>query len=483
MNPRCSPATPRPALPWRIRVLTTLLLFLPILGLRAEGDWRALFDGHSLAGWTVQDARYWSVEDGSIVGRITRETPCTRNQYLVWSGGELADFELKMRVRLRGEGGINNGFQFRSRLLPDGDVCGYQVDNNLQTPWLVRLYDEYGRHTLAMRGERTVFDEQGERATRPLEGAGGDPWFRLEDWHEYHLTCVGPRLTLRIDDRPAAEVLDQDPQRQDLQGILALQLHSGPPTLVEFRDVVLRELSRAKPLPTREPGGDSPAVAALRREALAWWPLDAGGHGARPSLRHRPDWDRFELNTRATGPGARPGARVVLLDGAHFEAGPEPALEGESCTVLLRARPARTGWEGGLIGWQGPDGRPPLRLTARRPSPEAASELRLEVATDQGQASVTLGLTGPQANSWLDLVVRYDGRELALFTNGQLAGSASLGGKIRRTEGGPRIGAETNREGNAEHWFRGAMEVAAVWSKALSNAEIKSLSERMQPNR
>lgn len=100
---------------------------------------------------------------------------------MVWYGGELADFELRLKSRLNGEGGTNHGFQFRSRVLPDYDLCGYQVDNNLHTPWLVPLYDEYGRHTLAMRGERTTFTASGARHTLPLAGAGGEPWFRLED--------------------------------------------------------------------------------------------------------------------------------------------------------------------------------------------------------------------------------------------------------------------------------------------------------------
>ena len=96
-------------------------------GARAEAAqaFRPLFDGKTLAGWETPDPSYWTVEDGAITARITKEHPCTVNQYLVWRGGELADFELKLKSRVNGEGGINNGFQFRSRLLPDHDVCGY----------------------------------------------------------------------------------------------------------------------------------------------------------------------------------------------------------------------------------------------------------------------------------------------------------------------------------------------------------------------
>jgi hypothetical protein len=221
----------------------------------AEG-FRPIFDGKTLAGWETVDPAYWSVVDGAITATITKDHPLRDNRYLVWKGGDdapggrLADFELKLKSRVRGEGAINNGFQFRSKLLPNGwDVAGYQVDNNLNvggvSPWLVRLYDEHGRHDLALRGQRVTFGPDGKATREEIKDAAGEPWFRLEEWHEYHLTCVGNRITLRVDGRLAAEVIDGDPAQFDAAGILALQLHSGPPTVAQFKDVRLKVLKRA----------------------------------------------------------------------------------------------------------------------------------------------------------------------------------------------------------------------------------------------
>ena len=126
--------------------LMSLLLATP--GLAAdqdEGGFQSLFDGKTLEGWKAPDMSYWSVEEGAITGTITKEHPCTVKQYLVWQGGDLGDFELKITSRVTGSPGINCGFQFRSKLLPDHDIAGYQVDNNLNTDWLVRLYDEVER--------------------------------------------------------------------------------------------------------------------------------------------------------------------------------------------------------------------------------------------------------------------------------------------------------------------------------------------------
>ncbi len=213
---------------------------------RLEPGYESLFDGSSMTGWQAADPSYWTIEDGAITAKISDAHPSSRNHYLVWQGGKLSDFELKLSHRIVSEDEVNGGFQFRSEMF-DGEIpadCrGYQVDNNTKTPWLVRLYDEFGRHTLAWRGERAEFDAAGNRTVNAIEGATAEAHFRLEDWHEYHLRCVGEKISLMVDGRLVAEIIDKDPQQRDLEGILALQLHSGPPMTVQFRDIRLKRLN------------------------------------------------------------------------------------------------------------------------------------------------------------------------------------------------------------------------------------------------
>ncbi|MCP4639420.1 MAG: DUF1080 domain-containing protein [bacterium] len=231
--------------------LCTLLCVVGCAGLPGGGEpgFEPIFDGASLNGWKAADMSFWSVEDGAITAKITRQHPTKRNHYLVWQGGKLGDYELKLRHRILSPHTVNCGFQFRSEIF-DGDIpddCrGYQVDNNTGTDWLVRLYDEFGRHTLAMRGERTVFDAEGKKAVTPIEAAKGPAHFSLAEWHEYHLICRGNKLTLIVDDVLVAEVVDKDPEQQDFEGILAMQLHSGPPMTVQFKDIRLKRLETAK---------------------------------------------------------------------------------------------------------------------------------------------------------------------------------------------------------------------------------------------
>ncbi len=461
--------------------LLCLQLVLPCSPVRAalaaaeSGGFQPLFDGQSLQGWQTPDPSYWSVEDGAITGRITREHPCTVNQYLVWQGGELADFELRLKSRLNGEGGINNGFQFRSRVLPDHDVCGYQVDNNLQTEWLVRLYDEYGRHTLAMRGERTLLDATGTRTTSKIEDAGGTAWFRLEEWHEYHLICLGPRITLRINGRIAAEIEDLDQRRQELQGALALQLHSGPPTVVQFKDIQLMILKPAQKLAAPLPSDTGRRRANLLNGAVAWWLLDTGGHGARPALRHVPGWDRFELNVKAAGPGARPGSKVVVLDGAYFDAGPALHADGEQITAFLRLRDPAGKWNSALFAKRGGPDRVHFNLFSIDLPDTPGPDIGFEVRTDQGFTMVGFPVSEIQATAWHDLVGRYDGKTLSIFCDGRLMASQPCQGVLVKNQEPLLIGAETDG-GKVVRHFRGELEEAALWQHALSDEEIQMLS-------
>lgn len=219
-----------------------------------------LFNGQSLAGWRTADPSFWSVQDGAITAKITPDHPLKENLYLIWEGGQPADFELKLKHRVFGSPGINCGFQFRSKELLNHDLMGYQVDNNLDTDWLVRLYDEHGRHTLAWRGQRTLFNADGQPGHTEIADAKGAPWFRLDQWHEYHLTCIGPKLTLKVDGRLAAEVEDLDPRERDLAGLLALQLHTGPPTTAQFKDIQLKILN-------------SSVASKANRPTSSPWPL------------------------------------------------------------------------------------------------------------------------------------------------------------------------------------------------------------------
>ncbi len=81
--------------------------------------WVSLFDGQTLNGWEG-DTRYWGVKDGSIYVEPTCEKP-TGTIYLIWQGGEPADFMLKFESK--GTGNVNGGLQYRSYMTADSNVA------------------------------------------------------------------------------------------------------------------------------------------------------------------------------------------------------------------------------------------------------------------------------------------------------------------------------------------------------------------------
>jgi putative heme-binding domain-containing protein len=198
------------------------------------------FDGVSLAGWTG-DVRYWRAEGGALVGESTPDVPCEATTYLTWTGGELADFELELEVRLAGG---NSGVQVRSQGAGGFDVTGYQVDLDAANEWTGGIYEQGGRGVMVRRGERATFAADVAAAREPLAQSAAElPGLRAGDWSRVRIVAEGPRLQAFLDGVPTSELLDLDPARRRDSGNLALQLHAGGPMRVEFRKLRLTRLA------------------------------------------------------------------------------------------------------------------------------------------------------------------------------------------------------------------------------------------------
>ena len=62
------------------------------------------------------------------------------------------------------------------------------------------------------------------------------------DWNEYHIVARGQTITLSINGEKCSELTDQEKGHFDLKGSLGLQLRSGDPMTVQFKDILLRKL-------------------------------------------------------------------------------------------------------------------------------------------------------------------------------------------------------------------------------------------------
>lgn len=434
-------------------------------------DFESIFDGHTLKGWLGPDMSFWSVEDGAITGTISPEHAPKLNQYLVWQGGLLDDFELRLTFRLRSTNSpaVNGGFQFRSRRLPNGDVAGYQVDNNYNMPWKARLYDEFGRHDLALQGERTVFDPDGTKRTEKLALEPGAGDFRLDEWHEYHLIAQGRKLSLLVNGKLIAEVTDNDDDSFEATGILAPQLHTGPPMKAQFKDIRLKRL-----VPARKPN----ARETLLADAALAWQLGERLNAHQPPLKAV---GKITPGLPAEGPGAHSGAKIAKLESAYFDLQKDlnqPKLwnvTGNAITVYLRARIPDGSWNSALISKRGNHDIVNFNLFSTDLSETPGPNIGFEIHTEIGFVPVSFPVSKVEASGWLDLVGRYDGKTIALLCNGRVMTEKPWSGKLTSNSDPILLGAETYA-GVPKRFFTGEMEEAVIWPRALTYAEIGQLT-------
>ena len=230
----------------RTWLLLGTALCLGVGGARAADDegFRAIFDGKTLTGWDG-NSQFWSVEDGAITGMTTAENPTRGNTFIVWRDGELDDFELRLEYRIVGG---NSGVQYRS--WEDEEkwgkwvVGGYQGDLEAGKEWSGALYGERFRGALAKRGQATVVgnDHKPKVVASVGDSDALQGHIRNEDWNEYSIRAQGFEFVHQINGHVTAKVSDQDLAMRRRTGILALQLHAGPPMKVQFRNIRLKRL-------------------------------------------------------------------------------------------------------------------------------------------------------------------------------------------------------------------------------------------------
>jgi len=206
----------------------------------AEDGFKPIFNGKDLQGWDG-NPKFWSVEDGTITGRTTKENPTKGNTFLIWRDGPVDDFVLKLKYKIVGG---NSGIQYRSKDLGDWVVGGYQGDFEAGDMFSGINYEERGRGILALRGQKVTIGDDGKKAEEQVADTKElQKHIKKEDWNDYEITAKGNHLTHKINGHVTSEVIDNEAAKAAKSGILALQLHAGPPMVVQFKDI---ELKRTK---------------------------------------------------------------------------------------------------------------------------------------------------------------------------------------------------------------------------------------------
>jgi hypothetical protein len=111
----------------------------------------------------------------------------------------------------------NSGIQFRSVPLANGEMRGPQAD--IGAGWWGKIYEEEGRGLLAKEG--------------------GEKFVKAEEWNDYVIEANGNTVKIWINGNLCTDYTDEKLARR---GVIGLQLHSGGPMEVRFKDIKLEVL-------------------------------------------------------------------------------------------------------------------------------------------------------------------------------------------------------------------------------------------------
>jgi len=213
----------------RPNLLSALMLLLcAATGFSQEPAPVPLFDGQTLAGFHKEGGgATYEIENGEIVGKVgpgANTFLCTEKTY--------GDFRLKVDVKLDVPG--NSGIQIRSHMRKEKNgtnrVFGYQCEiDPSDRAWTAGIYDEGRRGWL--------YPLTGNEAARAA--------FKKTEWNAFEILAVGPSIKTWVNGIPCADLIDT----MDLEGLIALQVHSGKAGQIRWKNILLTDLGRREWVP------------------------------------------------------------------------------------------------------------------------------------------------------------------------------------------------------------------------------------------
>ena len=231
--------------------ITTLLGLAAIAfagqAVAAEKGFKSIFDGKTLKGWNG-DPKFWSVKDGAITGKTTKENPTKGNTFIIWEG-KTGNFDLRLDYKIIGG---NSGIQYRSFKADGPDewrIGGYQADFEAGDTFSGICYGERFRGILSLRGKKTILTVGDDgKLKKEVEDFAKDAdiakAIKKEDWNSYRIVARNFNLIHYINGVKTTQVIDRDRKTRRAEGLLALQLHAGPPMNVQFKNIRIKELPK-----------------------------------------------------------------------------------------------------------------------------------------------------------------------------------------------------------------------------------------------
>ncbi len=290
----------------------TVAVFLLAGASAGAKEFKPLFNGKDLTGWDG-NPEIWLVKDGVITGKSSGKLKY--NQFLIWRGGKVENFELRAKIKATGN---HSGIQYRSRELPKigkWSLSGYQCDVHPKPSYNGMVYEERGRGILAQNGQGVVTDPEGKHwltDQHPLVKRGST------QWQEYTIIANGNHIIHKVNGTKTAEYRDFDPKKSALQGLLAFQISSSSAMTVEIKDVMFKSLPNGGVVAFQDFAIPSDAQIIEKKKPVKKKPVvkagpAIGGNQATP-VANITKPEGFEVELLYSVPGNEQGSWVCLCN-------------------------------------------------------------------------------------------------------------------------------------------------------------------------
>lgn len=195
-------------------IFTTLLLSVCAC-VSAESEWKSLFDGKTLKGWSAKVEGDVKAVDGEI-HILTK-----KNLWLV-SDAKFTDFELEAEVLMPTDN-YNSGI-------------GFRIDNSGNKPmgYQCEVADKKTGSVYAI-GKGWVLPANKDDWTAFYAKAGD--CFKMKEWNKIRIVCKGKRIQIWVNGHQTVDIEDDKYSK----GGIALQ-HHGKGDTHRFKNIRIKEL-------------------------------------------------------------------------------------------------------------------------------------------------------------------------------------------------------------------------------------------------
>lgn len=198
------------------RIILTIAIILATAPVTRAAEFKPIFDGKTLKGWTPAPGGKWEVKDGAIVGTSPKSE---RRHGILLTDKQYSNFVVKAKFRVHSG---DSGFYFRAERVKSAvSVHGFQVevDTSQETGG---LYETGGRAWVH----------------RPTAEVIKKRKYKKGEWTDLELSAIDRNIVVKINGVVSTE-LKNDKSRT--KGHIGLQLHGGQVMHVEYKDIVISE--------------------------------------------------------------------------------------------------------------------------------------------------------------------------------------------------------------------------------------------------